>query len=343
MIKEVKSRHAWMDSLRGAAIILVIHYHVTENISKYPDTPQILIDLTNLIAPLRMPILIFLSGLLVSKSILKGKKEYFSGKMKNILYPFLIWTVIMYALSYAKEIYLGDPMETTFLQALTVMPLYHLWFLEFLLIYYIVIYYMKNIQPLIILSSVIFVYFIFYGYGDDRVLSLFCFFTLGYYFGRNLNEISTKIKEMSYIPIFISTAVAVVFSIFNIKNDLINSNVYYLLSAIFFIPILIKLFMLIENTKLSRFLEFFGVGSLVLYLVHLPVITVVFNILKIAYPGSTLSAYFILMFATVSISVAILYLSRRFKIVSLFFSLKEVEVNRSIKKLKLRNHETVGL
>ena len=162
MIKEVKSRHAWMDSLRGAAIILVIHYHVTENISKYPDTPQILIDLTNLIAPLRMPILIFLSGLLVSKSILKGKKEYFSGKMKNILYPFLIWTVIMYALSYAKEIYLGDPMETTFLQALTVMPLYHLWFLEFLLIYYIVIYYMKNIQPLIILSSVIFVYFIFY-------------------------------------------------------------------------------------------------------------------------------------------------------------------------------------
>lgn len=343
MIKEVKSRHAWMDSLRGAAIILVIHYHVTENISKYPDTPQILIDLTNLIAPLRMPILIFLSGLLVSKSILKGKKEYFSGKMKNILYPFLIWTVIMYALSYAKEIYLGDPMETTFLQALTVMPLYHLWFLEFLLIYYIVIYYMKNIQPLIILSSVIFVYFIFYGYGDDRVLSLFCFFTLGYYFGRNLNEISTKIKEMSYIPIFISTAVAVVFSIFNIKNDLINSNVYYLLSAIFFIPILIKLFMLIENTKLSRFLEFFGVGSLVLYLVHLPVITVVFNILKIAYPGSTLSAYFILMFATVGISVAILYLSRRFKIVSLLFSLKEVEVNRSIKKLKLRNHETVGL
>ena len=343
MIKEVKSRHAWMDSLRGAAIILVIHYHVTENISKYPDTPQILIDLTNLIAPLRMPILIFLSGLLVSKSILKGKKEYFSGKMKNILYPFLIWTVIMYALSYAKEIYLGDPMETTLLQALTVMPLYHLWFLEFLLIYYIVIYYMKNIQPLIILSSVIFVYFIFYGYGDDRVLSLFCFFTLGYYFGRNLNEISTKIKEMSYIPIFISTAVAVVFSIFNIKNDLINSNVYYLLSAIFFIPILIKLFMLIENTKLSRFLEFFGVGSLVLYLVHLPVITVVFNILKIAYPGSTLSAYFILMFATVGISVAILYLSRRFKIVSLFFSLKEVEVNRSIKKLKLRNHETVGL
>ena len=343
MIKEVKSRHAWMDSLRGAAIILVIHYHVTENISKYPDTPQILIDLTNLIAPLRMPILIFLSGLLVSKSILKGKKEYFSGKMKNILYPFLIWTVIMYALSYAKEIYLGDPMETTFLQALTVMPLYHLWFLEFLLIYYIVIYYMKNIQPLIILSSVIFVYFIFYGYGDDRVLSLFCFFTLGYYFGRNLNEISTKIKEMSYIPIFISTAVAVVFSIFNIKNDLINSNVYYLLSAIFFIPILIKSFMLIENTKLSRFLEFFGVGSLVLYLVHLPVITVVFNILKIAYPGSTLSAYFILMFATVSISVAILYLSRRFKIVSLLFSLKEVKVNRSIKKLKLRNHETVGL
>ena len=78
MMKEVENRYAWMDSLRGAAIILVIHFHVTENISKYSDAPQILVDLTNLIAPLRMPILVFLSGLLVSKSILKGQKKYFS-------------------------------------------------------------------------------------------------------------------------------------------------------------------------------------------------------------------------------------------------------------------------
>ena len=48
-MKEVENRYAWMDSLRGAAIILVIHFHVTENISKYPDAPQILIDLTNVI------------------------------------------------------------------------------------------------------------------------------------------------------------------------------------------------------------------------------------------------------------------------------------------------------
>lgn len=343
MTKEVKIRHAWMDALRGAAIILVVHFHVTENISKYPDTPQILINLTDLIAPLRMPILVFLSGLLVSNSILKGKKEYFSGKIKNVLYPFLIWTLIMFGLSYAKEVYLGDPMQTTFLQALTIMPLYHLWFLEFLLIYYVIIYYLKDISPVVTLSSVIFLYIIFYGYGDDRLLSLFCFFTLGYILGKNLNKVYERIKVMNFTSIFILISLAVIFSILNMKNELINNNVYYLISALFFIPILIKSFILIENTRLSKFLEFFGVGSLVIYLVHLPVITVVFNILKIAYPGGILSSYFILMIATVGISIAILYLSRKFKIVSLLFSPEELEINTSIKKLKLQGHESVGL
>lgn len=343
MIKEVKIRYAWMDALRGAAIILVIHLHVTENISKFPDTPQILMDLTNLIAPLRMPILVFLSGLLVSNSILKGKKEYFSGKIRNILYPFLIWTAIMYGLSYAKEVFLGDPMQATFLQALTVMPLYHLWFLEFLLIYYVIIYYLKDINPIVTLSCIILLYIVFYGYGDDRLLSLFFFFALGYFLGNNLSKVFKKIKEIKPISIFILMLLAVIFSILNMKNLLINNNPYYLLSALFFIPILIRFFILIENTKLSKLLEYFGVGSLVIYLVHLPVITVVFNILKLAYPNGTLLSYFILMVATVGMSIAILYLSRRFKVISVFFSLKELKTNRFTKKLKLRGQEGVGL
>ena len=330
-----------MDALRGAAIILVVHFHVTENIAKYPDAPNMLIELTDLIAPLRMPILVLLSGFLVSNSILKGKKKYFSGKIKNIAYPFLIWTVIMYALSYAKEVYLGDPMQATLLQALTVMPLYHLWFLEFLFIYFVVIYYLKNINPLIILLGVTSLYIIFYGYGDDRLLSLFIFFNLGYYVGKNLDEVSEKIKTMNPMFIIISTFLAVIFSKLNMENELLNSNVYYLLSALFFIPILIRVFMLIEDTKLSRFLEFFGVGSLIIYLVHLPIITVVFNILKIAYPGSTLSAYFILMIATVIISVAILYASRKFKIVSYLFSPKKLENNRTLEEFKIQNHEAM--
>lgn len=332
-----------MDALRGAAIILVVHFHVTENIAKYSDAPKVLIELTDLIAPLRMPILVLLSGLLVSNSILKGKKKYFSGKIKNIAYPFLIWTVIMYALSYAKEVYLGDPMQATLLQALTVMPLYHLWFLEFLFVYFVVIYYLKNINPLIILLGVTSLYIIFYGYGDDRLLSLFIFFNLGYYVGKNLDEVSKKIKTMNPIFMVISTFLAVIFSKLNMENELLNSNVYYLLSALFFIPILIRIFMLIEDTKLSRFLEFFGIGSLIIYLVHLPVITVVFNILKIAYPGSTLSAYFILMIATVIISVAILYASRKFKIVSFLFSPKKLENNRSLEEFKIQNHEVMRL
>lgn len=319
-MEQIKTRYGWIDALRGTAIILVVHFHVIGNIAKYPNAPEMFINLTNFIAPLRMPILVLLSGLLVSNSIAKGRKKYFSGKVKNIAYPFLIWTIIMYALSFAKEVYLGDPMESTFLQSLTTEPLYHLWFLQFIFMYYIAMYYLKNINPLFVFLGSIALYVISYGHVEDRFLSLFCFFTLGSYIGQNLSAISAKIRNASPILLLASLSLAVLFSVLRFKHHFVIHNLYYLLSALFYIPVLIKLFMLIEGTKSSKCLEFFGVGSLVIYLVHVPVITVLYNIIKIAYNGSPLSVYFILMSLTILSCIAILYASRKITLVSLLFS-----------------------
>lgn len=332
-MKEIRTRHHWMDALRGAAIILVVHFHVTNNIEKYPNPPEMLLNLTYLIAPLRMPILIFLSGLLVSNSVLKGQKKYFSGKIKNVAYPFLVWTVIMYVLSFAKEAYLGDPMKATFLQALTVSPLYHLWFLQFLFIYYVVIFYLRKLNPLLVFIGSIALYLIFYGYGDDRLISLFCFFTLGSYIGQNLNEVSERVKTANPIALLVSLSLAVLFSFLNLSHSLVYSNLYYLLSALFFIPVLIRVFMLIENTQISKFLEFFGIGSLVIYLAHVPIITVVYNITKKTYSGSPLSVYLILMFFTVGMCIVTLYASRKFQLISLLFSPTRLKNKGSIAEI----------
>lgn len=329
-MKEIKTRHHWMDALRGAAIILVVHFHVTNNIEKYPNPPEMLLNLTYLIAPLRMPILVLLSGLLVSNSILKGQKKYFSGKIKNVAYPFLIWTVIMYALSFAKEAYLGDPMEATFLQALTVSPLYHLWFLQFLFIYYVVIFYLRKLNPLFVFAGSIALYLIFYGYADDRLISLFCFFTLGSYIGQNLNEVSEKVKAANPILLLASLSLAILFSVLNTSNNLVYSNLYYLLSALFFIPVLIKMFMLIENTQISKILEFFGMGSLVIYLAHVPILTVVYNITKRTYSGNPLSVYLILMFFTVVMCIVTLYASRKIQLISFLFSPVKLKNDKSL-------------
>lgn len=339
---EKKQRYSWMDALRGAAIILVIHFHVLGAVgSRYLSPSDVftnLTNLTNLVAPLRMPVLIFLSGLLVSKSILKGGKQYFSGKIKNIAYPFFIWTVILYALLIIKEQYLGEKLEVTFLQALTISPLNHLWFLSFLFIYYIATYYLRNIKPLLVFLASTILYFIFYNHIDNRFFSLFSFFILGFFIGQNLNVVSEKIKTLNPVFLLIPLSLAITFSVLNVKSELTGSNIYYLLSALFFIPVLIKFFMAIEKTILSELLEFFGVGSLVVYLVHVPAIMVVNNIMKIIYPGNALSTYIILMFLTVILCVAILYASRRFKFISLFFSPTNLKTIKLRPLIKLTNH-----
>lgn len=89
-----------MDVLRGAAIGLVILAHAAYILDRFElgDTPGWLIAFNEMFAPYRMPTLMFLSGMLVPASLRKPPSVYFSGKVRAVAWPYLVWLVIWCAL-----------------------------------------------------------------------------------------------------------------------------------------------------------------------------------------------------------------------------------------------------
>lgn len=80
-----------MDLLRGGAVVLVVFYHAA-TISDIPSPVHVLNDA---VASYRLPALFLASGLLLSRSLAKGPARYWSGKFRYLIWPYLVWTVLM--------------------------------------------------------------------------------------------------------------------------------------------------------------------------------------------------------------------------------------------------------
>lgn len=120
----------WMDELRGLAILLVILHHV-------PTVPAVLggtspgwTSIMEALAPFRMPLMLALSGMLLPQSVAKPLRTYYTGKVRKILWPFLVWTVL-------TNLALLSP-QSLLSPWTWIGGTWHLWFLAVLLACYLV-------------------------------------------------------------------------------------------------------------------------------------------------------------------------------------------------------------
>lgn len=121
-------RFAWMDAVRGIAIVLVILRHATTVPAQFGiAAPEWFQALHDLLIPFRMPALMLLSGMLLDRSLAKGLPRYADGKLRGLLWPYVIWAFIFLGLDDGGEHWL-DPSAWV--------ATAHLWFLFFLLLYY---------------------------------------------------------------------------------------------------------------------------------------------------------------------------------------------------------------
>jgi uncharacterized membrane protein YcfT len=121
-----------MDGVRGLAIVLLLLWHSSAVPELYDVAmPDAIRTLNAFFMPYRMPTLMLLSGLLLTRSLRKPLPMYYAGKFAMILWPYLIWVLIA---------------KATFLDV-EGMPWWHwrawyatsyLWFLFFIAVYYLV-------------------------------------------------------------------------------------------------------------------------------------------------------------------------------------------------------------
>jgi fucose 4-O-acetylase-like acetyltransferase len=91
-----KSRLAWVDYLRGIAIVLVVYRHVLLGLQNSGmSIPPAYLNANIMFFSFRMPLFFILSGIFISGSLAKkslGRIIY--SKFELLLYPYLIWATI---------------------------------------------------------------------------------------------------------------------------------------------------------------------------------------------------------------------------------------------------------
>lgn len=147
-------RHAWMDALRGIAIILVVLGHayaigMDTTLQKSPALERVI----EAFQPLRIPALVFLSGLLVPASLAKGARRYLRGKVDRIAYPYIVWSGIMLLVLYAASVLIGRAFDSSYALQVFYRPIEHVWFLAYLFIYYVLALALQRAHPLAVAAS----------------------------------------------------------------------------------------------------------------------------------------------------------------------------------------------
>jgi fucose 4-O-acetylase-like acetyltransferase len=98
-----QNRLAWVDYLRGIAIVLIVYRHVLIGIQRGQiEMPELLVNANMIFYSFRMPLFFILSGLFISKTLeRKSVKQVIENKFNLLLYPYLIWAFLQISLQIA--------------------------------------------------------------------------------------------------------------------------------------------------------------------------------------------------------------------------------------------------
>lgn len=257
------TRMHWMDALRGLAVVLVILMHSTNLPAQHDDSLEIPIAtvVSESLSPYRMPLLLLLSGMLLSKSIHRKLSHYYWGKIRRIVWPLLVWGVI-------TAVAQGHPEHIGSLPYWLNGPL-HLWFLGVLALYYALGPLLRWIPALVVATSIYLGMVIFPvdEFLIRRVLYYGVFFFLGAAARPHLGII---VKRGLWFPVVtgilgVLVAIASASTIIRIHPD---GEPSWELSALFGLAAIVW-----AGPRLPRmpWLEFAGRRSLVLYVTHMPI------------------------------------------------------------------------
>lgn len=278
-------RQNWVDSIRGFAVVLIILGHWTTGFSSMAnnDLSFIFSYIQKILSPFRLEILFFLSGLVVVKSLKKGKLNYYKGKLKNILWPYLIWSIIILFMFFLSGLLKNsnDDIFNIKLNDFFYGFLDLTWFLFFIFIFYCIIPFISKVNGYLVLliSFFISLYFYIYPLSIDKgsinfydYFYYFMYFYLGYF-----AQVKTSNFTLSKLKVFFGflcfLILIIIFTFFEVSKTF----------PFLFFLVFPSLFFLIYLSILcgeEGFINYIGKNSLVFYLCHYPIVLIGCAVLK---------------------------------------------------------------
>ena len=288
IINETHSRLDWVDYARGLAIILVVYRHTMVGLTRSGlKVPDFLFSIQEFLLNVRMPVFFVLSGIFLARSYEKRSAfRIFIIKCKKLLYPYLIWAIILVSI----QIFLSDYTNSTrdyrdYLYIFTQpRELDHMWYLLALFnttCLLLILYKFIEKYPFlhIVLAVSLHFYFIDYSIISDLMYN-YIFLVIGVYSYRQIPKLE-KLKISALVlyfllllPVFVAGQL---FWLNHIDKFYRPYENWYLIPFLLIILIacIVYYFLsrIIYESGKATWLKWIGRYSLYIYILHLLVIS----------------------------------------------------------------------
>nr|WP_154324822.1 acyltransferase family protein [Pantoea sp. 201603H] len=273
----------WINTLKGACILLVVLYHVV--LPGYADTLKYLnaglfpahlwVQFNYVLSPLRMPAFFFVSGLLAANAIAnKPWKNVFTSRVTNLFYLYILWGVIQWLSIYgiSTEItgqrissninssYAQSPQEFI---SLMLLAMSSSWYLYALGLFFLFAKLFRQQRLPLILVAILLNYAALTkfipGWGPESLSQYFIFFLLGAFYSASLIRLS-EWQRGNILPCLVLIALSVL-------------HIWVGLGRSLFLCTLAILFCIAVTRKLNHYfdmkaLNWMGKNTLQIYVLH---------------------------------------------------------------------------
>lgn len=308
--RQSTKRMEWVDYARGIAIILVVYRHTMVGLKRSAqDVPAFLYNIQEFLVNVRMPVFFVLSGIFLSRSLLKkSKTELIKKKANTLLYPYILWTVILITMQIFLSAYTNSKRTAADYLYIVTQPreLDHMWYLLALFNTSLVLillsrWIIKN--PFLHLLLAAFFHFASFLVNEYSLLSdltyYYVFLAVGVQVSSTIADYDKKDNKtitkwfLLALPLFIAGQL---FWWYNIEARYEPKYTVYLLPFLLIILIACFIFYcgcrLLYNAGIAKWLNLVGKSSLHIYILHILVIST-FRIIFLKIFGIT-NVYFLI-------------------------------------------------